>query len=90
MHDAARYCAIRSKLADHAFNLSAELTGLIQRLHSLVGKDHREFLETRTSCTKVREQISESRNRLGAHRALTAARNKSLFDGGLLHDSQAI
>jgi hypothetical protein len=68
MHDAARYCAIRSKLEDHAYNLSAELVGLIQRLHSLVGKNHREFLATRTSCIKVREQISESHNQLEAHR----------------------
>jgi hypothetical protein len=68
MHDAARYCAIRSKLEHQALDLNAELIGLIDRLCSLVGKNHREFLATRISCIKVRKQISESRNRIKAHR----------------------
>jgi hypothetical protein len=68
MHHAARYCVIRSELEDQALNLNAELIGLIERLCSLVGKSHREFLDTRISCIRVRQQISDWHNRIEAHR----------------------
>ena len=68
MYFAVGYCAVRNGLEEQALNLNAELVGLTNRLHHLVGKDYQEFLDTRISCTKVRQQISESHNRLEAHR----------------------
>jgi hypothetical protein len=64
----AAYCPERKHLEHCNWNLISALSVLTERLFMLVGKDHAEFLVTKTRCTDVRREILESHDRLLAHR----------------------
>jgi hypothetical protein len=68
MKVAKTYCAIRSELEEYTRNLTGMFFDLTERLRGLVGINHQEFLDTQAACGKIRQQLSESRHRLEAHR----------------------
>lgn len=64
-----QYCPERYRLELCNCNLVTALFSRTQRLITLIGKDHTEFMATKASCAETRQQIVEVRDLVRAHRA---------------------
>ena len=65
----SEYCQERKLLEECSWHLVSTLHALTDRLMALVGKDHAEFLITKDKCAHVKLEITESHDRLRAHRS---------------------
>ena len=63
-----QYCGVRSSIEERICILTANLFALNERLCTLAGIDHQEFLATRDACCKVTNELSKSRYCLEVHR----------------------
>ncbi len=64
-----QYCPERRTLERCNWGLVSKLALFTEQLMKLIGKDHWEFMATRTRCENMKHEILESRARLCAHRA---------------------
>jgi len=69
MNVSSEYCPERKRLEHCSWDLVSTLQVLTDRLMTLIGKDHAEFLITRDKCADVKLEIIESNGRLRAHRS---------------------
>ena len=65
----SEYCQERKLLEECSWHLVSTLNALTDRLMTLVGKDHAEFLITKDKCAHVKLELIESHDRLRDHRS---------------------
>jgi hypothetical protein len=68
MDFSTQYCSTRRDLEERGWFLTSRLSSLTSQLLQLIGHDHPAFLLKKTECCDTREEITDSHDRLHAHR----------------------